>query len=272
MKSLGKRLVWSILVWSLVSIPVAPARAGLQWIKLELADGPTIRAALGLVNGGRGPAVIFNHGSGVRQFGHEGSIRRDGMDVTDYVRLLNRMGYTAIAPLRTKHADTAYYHRNLGPVGSAKEWMEVVQYGISVSLAARAYLTDQAGVEPGRIGIMGFSEGGNVTLWSAVKQPGYRVVVLLSPATLRNAKRYSLRNAAAKANLATIQAPMFLAVGANDMRPIRMATGKHLIPNMKALGKILVLRTDYPGNHKWFYRPRQVLVDDLEKFLGEYLK
>ncbi|MDP6885053.1 MAG: prolyl oligopeptidase family serine peptidase, partial [Rhodospirillales bacterium] len=177
---MGKLLAAFIFIVSL-SLPPSITAAEVQWIDLSVAGGDSVRAAFGAVEGERGPAVIFNHGTGVRQFGHKGSVSNGNMDVTDYVKALNALGYTAIAPVRSHLKDSAYYERG-GTVGSTADWIAVVENGMQVAKAARSFLAANANVDPARIAIMGFSEGGNVTLWSAVRQQGYRAVVLLAPA------------------------------------------------------------------------------------------
>ena len=248
-----------------------PAWADIQWVQLPLKGGETVRGAFGTVAGGKQPAVIFNHGTGVRHLGHDGAVAKDNMDVRDYVKALNGMGYNAIAPIRDHLGDTAYVARG-STVGSTDDWVSVVEYGVRVSTAAREFLSARAEVDPSRIAIMGFSEGGNVTLRSAIRQRNYRVVVLLSPASLRDAGEYSLRQAARRGNLSAIDVPVFLAVGEDDKRPIRKITQRRLIPNLQALGKTLVQRNDYPGGHDWFYRPRDALMKDVRRFLAEHLK
>ena len=271
MKTTGKRIASLIFILSASLLPVRDANADVQWVDLSLKGGGSVRAAFGVVGNGRGPAVVFHHGTGVRHFGHTGSVNKGNMDVTDYVKALNAMGYTAIAPVRTHLKDSAYYERD-GTIGSTADWISVVEYGLLVSQAAWSFLAGNANVDPARIAIMGFSEGGNVTLWSASQQQGYRAIVLLAPATLQSAKKYALRQAATRGNLSAIDAPVFLGVGKNDHASIRKVVQRRLIPNLKKLGKVLVHRLDYPGGHNWFYKPRDSLMDDVGAFFSDHLR
>ncbi len=58
-------------------VAIGQAAATIQWIDLALQGGGSVRATLSVVAGGKKPAVIFNHGTGVRQLGHEGVVSRD---------------------------------------------------------------------------------------------------------------------------------------------------------------------------------------------------
>jgi hypothetical protein len=51
-----------------------------------------------------------------------------------------------------------------------------------------------------------------------------------------------------------------------------MITSRRLIPNLQELEKTLVFHIDYPGGHKWFYEPRDALLDDLKLFLAKHLR
>ena len=270
MKTTGKLLAALVFI---VSAGLQPSRAAadLQWIDLSVEGGDSVRAAFGAVEGGRGPAVIFNHGTGVRHFGHQGSARIGDMDVTDYVKSLNALGYTAIAPVRSHLKDSAFYERG-GTVGSTTDWIAVVENGMHVAKAARSFLAANDNVDPARIAIMGFSEGGNVTLWSAVRQQGYRAVVLLAPATLQSAKKYALKQAATQGNLSSFDAPVFLGVGQNDHASIRKVVRRRLVPNLEKTRKVVIHRLDYPGGHDWFYKPRDALLNDAGAFLADHLR
>jgi len=270
-KIIGKIFIWVWFAISTWGLNVDNAIAGIEWVDLQVEGADKVRAAFGVVKGNKLPAVIFSHGTGVRHFGHQGSLNNANMDVTDYVKKLNNMGYIAIAPVRSHLSDTAYVQRG-GTVGSTDDWIAVIENGIQVVKAARIFLTSDANVDPNRIAIMGFSEGGNITLWSATRESGYRAVVLLSPATIRDARRYNLKQATKKNNLSSIDAPIFLAVGEDDIRPIRMITSRRLIPNLQELEKTLVFHIDYPGGHKWFYEPRDALLNDLKLFLEKHLR
>jgi predicted esterase len=271
MRTKGHTVKVLVALLLLNGMTIGPASAAVKWIDLALQGGGIVRAALGIVDNSGRPAVIFNHGTGVRHLGHAGALNNDNMDVTKYVEALNARGFTAIAPIRKHLSDTAYRERG-ETVGSSEDWTAVIEEGLRVSAAARTFLIKRAGADPSRIAIMGFSEGGNVTLWSAIRQRGYRAVVLMSPATIRATPVYGLRQAARKSNLSSIDAPVYLAVGRDDHRSIRRVVERRLIPNLQKLDKNLVYRTDYPGEHEWFYQVRDELMNDVIPFLEKHLK
>jgi len=247
------------------------APAATSWVEIEAA-GAKVRAILAVPEGpGPHPAVIFNHGTGVRQHGYEGSHGRGQMDVKDFTEALRKEGYVALAPIRRFNADVAYKERGQN-IGSGEQWAEAVAKGIETVRAAKAFLDGRADVATDRIAVIGFSEGGNVTLWTAAETPGFAAVVLMSPASLRDAGRYWLKNAAGKDNVSRIEAPVFLSLGEDDLRPIRKVIFKRLIPNLKETNPGFEYRTDYPGGHYWFYEVRDEYWPDIAAFLAKHLK
>lgn len=241
------------------------------------AKDPAAPSAPGLSMGrpappgeGRRPAVIFNHGTGVRRDGYEGSPNRGGMNVADFLRALARENYVVLAPIRTILANEASIGRG-GITGTPEQWGEVIAYGIRAVDAARRHLAERPDVDPRRIALVGFSEGGNVSLWAASRTPGYRAVVLLAPAAISNSPDYRLGMAAREENAARIGAPVFLAVGANDLPAIRGAVERFLIPNLTKVNLQFRHRTDYPGGHDWFWKVRDEYWNDVTAFLKEHL-
>ncbi len=247
------------------------ARADLLDIKLATDRNEPVRAILAKPSGeGRRPAVIFNHGTEVRKDGYEGALNRGGMNVADFLRAIARENYVAIAPIRTILASEASFSR--GQItGTPEQWSEIIAFGIRAVAAARRHLAARPDVDPQRIALMGFSEGGNVSLWSASQTPGYRAVVLLSPAAISQSPEYRLGEAARKENVARIGAPVFLAVGADDNRAIRGAVEKFLIPNLTETNPRFRHRTDYPGGHNWFWKVQDEYWKDVAAFLKEHL-
>ncbi len=254
-----------------VALSVGTARADLGEIRLLTDKNEPVRAILAKPAGeGRRPAVIFNHGTEVRQDGYEGALNRGGMDVGQFLRALARENYVTIAPIRSILAGEVGFQRGR-MIGTSEQWTEVIAFGIRAVAAARRHLAERPDVDPERIAIMGFSEGGNVSLWSATRTPGYRAVVLLSPAAISQSPDYRLGQAARGENVARIGAPVFLAVGADDLPAVRGGVEKFLIPNLTQVNPRFRHRTDYPGDHKWFWRVRDEYWKDVAAFLKEHL-
>ena len=252
-------------------LPANGAEIGLQELQLATDRNEPVRAILAKPAGeDRRPAVIFNHGTGVRQDGYEGSLNRGGMNVGDFVRALVRENYVAIAPIRTILASEASFSRGK-MTGTPEQWSEIIAFGIRAVAAARLHLAKRPDVDPERIAVMGFSEGGNVSLWSAIETPGYRAVVLLSPATISLSPVYRLGMASKKDQVAKIGAPVFLSTGTDDNRSILEATRKFLIPNLETTNPKFRSRTDYPGSHDWFWKVRDEYWMDVAAFLKEHL-
>ena len=258
------RAVILLCFWS------APATA-VEWIELDV-NGTPVRSILGVPSGpGPHPAVIFNHGTGVRHLGYEGSKNRGQMDVSRFTDALVHDGYVALAPIRPFNSDTAYVERG-GKVGSEQDWTEVVERGIDTVKAALAYLSARDDVMRDKIGVIGFSEGGNVTLWTAAETRGFAAVVLMSPASIRDSGGYRLRNAAARNRVAAIRAPVFLSLGENDLRSIKKVVTRRLVPILQATNEGFEYRLDYPGDHSWFHQLRDDYWLDIAGFLGKHLK
>ncbi len=257
-------------VLSLTAYPIAVHAQQVSRVEFATDRGEAVTALYAAPPGSeRRPAVIYSHGTVVRLSGYERA-RNEGTDVADFVKAIATDGYVAIAPIRNFLANSAIMQRGR-PGGDTAAWTEVVERGVRIVNGATAYLAGLPNVDPDRIAAIGFSEGGNVTLWAAMDNRHLRAVVLLAPAALTGMK-YSLRDAAQEDRLATISAPVFLAVGAQDAEPIRQPLARMFIPNMEKLAKTTFRsRTDYPGGHDWFYRVRDPYWNDVRAFLQEHL-
>jgi pimeloyl-ACP methyl ester carboxylesterase len=160
-------LAWAAFAW-LVAIPVAyavylthlPARravhdAGLGRPKLAVAlrsDGVTLRGWY--VPSRNGAAVIALHGTGGNRNG-----------VAAHARLLARHGYGVLALDLRGHGES-------GGRSTSIPWR------LDDDLdAALAWLSRRADVDPGRIGALGVSLGGEVALQAAARRPELRAVV-----------------------------------------------------------------------------------------------
>jgi dienelactone hydrolase len=106
---------------------------------------------------GRHPAIIFRHGcSGL---GSEGSINPREME---WAAQLNGLGYAVLMV-------DSFAPRNLVNLCSLRasdpaRWFELLKKREKDAQGALAYLRSQAYVEPDRIGVIGWSQGGGVVL------------------------------------------------------------------------------------------------------------
>ena len=237
-----------------------------SWVTLRTSAGETVRALYAEPKqAGRRPAVIYNHGTGVRQFGYDGAAAK-GYDVKDYVRAIADAGYVALAPIREFNSDSARFEDGR-TVGSEVLWDGAIEGGIRSVHAARAYLTASARVTTGQIAVIGFSEGGNITLWSLLENANYASAVLMSPATLRSARKFRLRSAGKDPRIENLTIPILLTVGADDMRPIRRVMKRLLAPRLSQASTDFTFKDDYPGGHRWFHKVRSEHWRDVTDFL-----
>lgn len=250
-----KSAVPAILTTFLIVVSVAPpARAGAEWVDFETANGVEVSALFAKPDGdGPFAAMVYNHGRIVRERGYDEAAAR-GYDVKDFVEKLADAGYVAIAPIRDR----------LEGVGPKK----AISGGLAVSNGAIDFLKGRSDVDAEKIGVMGFSEGGLIALWTALKRDDLAAVVLMSPAIMPRAGNWSFKRAARKDYLNHITAPVMLTMGRDDARRIKKNVFKYLIPNMESLGKDFSYRTDYPGDHAWFWEPREEYFNDILEFLN----
>ncbi|MBM3570105.1 MAG: hypothetical protein FJX46_15275 [Alphaproteobacteria bacterium] len=269
MRKLGLAFVFLITACASDSGPAGVE--GVSWVQLATPSDGVLRAAYAKPPGpGPFPAVVFNHGTGVRARGHEGGIARGETDVRRFVRALADAGYVGLAPLRTVNATSAYPDRGRF-AGTEAQWSEVIASGIRTVDAALTWLAGQPEVDRTRLAAIGFSEGGNVTLWSMLDRSDVRGAVLISPATIEMAPRYALREAAAAEAVARLRAPVMLTVGDSDLPSIRGVAASRLGPNLTRHEARSRVKLDYPGDHASFYAPRADHWPDVLDFLRPLL-
>ena len=250
---------------------VGQSDASVGWITLRTKEGTEVRSMLGVPGRpGKLPAVIFNHGTDVRQYGYERAVFEGKTDVREFVDALVAEGFVVLAPIREFLANVAYLDRGR-LAGSPEDWTNVIARGLGVMRAAVRYLENHPRVKPGVMGIVGYSEGGNLALWTAIEGAAFRAVVLLSPAAIPVSPRYSLRAASDEILLAKIKVPVFLAVGEQDFEGIRAMTARFLIPNMQKLNKAFVSKNYAGAEHNWFFRARDKYWRDVTEFLNAHL-
>ncbi|MDO8746551.1 MAG: dienelactone hydrolase family protein [Thermodesulfovibrionales bacterium] len=263
------RIFISVLLFFIVIIE--PGIVGAAEITLKTQSGETIEVIYSVPEGkGKHPAIIYNHGTFVRKLGYSEASSR-GYDINDFVKALNKAGFVGIAPIR-KEGRLVSVTRGKANImgGPTSEWNNAVVEGLEAINAVLKYLKEQSNVDSNRIGIIGFSEGGNITLWSSLEHKDFKAIVLMSPANLDISDEYNFSKVLPK--LEKISAPIFLTLGETDIPIIFKNCTQDFIPLMKKLNKEIEYKIDYPGNHDWFYKVRAEYWNDIIRFLNKRLK
>lgn len=269
------RPITRLSVVAVVAVLLSPAAAtaGIEWIDLPVATGGSVKALLGLPDGvTKAPAVVYSHGTAVRRLGYDAA-KAQGYDIADFVVALNNAGYVALAPVR--NAGVLFDTSNLPKGAVQNESTPSIQAGIEQGVAALQAAVGFLRSHPtatGKLGAVGFSEGGLVTTWAAIGGLNVEAVVLMSPATIRDARRLNMKNAAQSESLAAITSPMLITLGADDNPSILKGVNRRLIPALNKAGVKLETRLDYPGDHKWFWRVREPHFADVLRFFDTHLK
>jgi len=244
--------------------------AKIESIKLWVNSVDELEVIYGVPEGeGKFPAIIYNHGTIVRKLGYSETARR-GYDVKDFVNSLIQKGFVALAPIRkTGRLNLTFGGKPDIMGGSTDEWTDAIKEGIAITASSIQFLKSQPNVREDKIGIIGFSEGGLIALWSSFEQPHLKAIVLMSPADIGKSSEFRFREASK--SIETIKAPVFLILGKNDI-PVIIANCLDLfVPRMKQLGKEIEYKIDYPGEHDWFHKVRKEYWNDIILFLNKKL-
>ena len=244
--------------------------AKIETIKLPINSADQVEAIYGVPEGeGKFPAIIYNHGTFVRRLGYSEAARR-GYDVRDFVNSLVQNGFVALAPIRK------IGRLKLTDIGKADimdespdQLTNALKEGIAITSSAIQFLKSQPTVQEDNIGIIGFSEGGLITLWSSFEQQQLKAFVLMSPADITKSSEFCFREACKKVE--TIKAPVFLTLGKNDIPVIIENCLNLFIPRMKQLDKEIEYKIDYPERHIWFHKVRREYWNDIILFLNKKL-
>ena len=232
--------------------------ADAQQISIPLPTGGEIKAEMALPNttgkksAGNLPAVIYLHSVIVREAGYGGAADRR-YDIADFTRAFAHAGFAAIAPIRTT------------PVSDENE-DDAAEEGLSTVLGELSFLRDRKDVNPNRISVVGFGEGGLMALWALSQMPDIAKGVVMSPMRMNNSSAFSMdRFVETKAAL-PIRAPVLITVGAKETRTsIRTATDVSQAL-MKAYRRFWFIQ-NYPGKQRWFHQPRDAFMRDVIAFL-----
>ncbi len=253
---------------------VSPASsfAETKWIDLPVSTGGAVKALLGIPDGiVKAPGVVYSHGTLVRRMGYEAA-KSKGYDVADYVEALNKAGYVALAPVRDEGVLPDPNNARKGSVGKEPRpsLLAGIEQGIASLRAAVTYLRKHP-TATGKVGAIGFSEGGLVTLWSLLNGLDANAAVLMSPATIRKAGRLNMKNASESDGFSDIKAPVLITLGEDDNPPILKGVKRRLIPKMKDEGVSLQTQLAYPGDHSWFWQVQPDHFSDIQAFLDQHL-
>ncbi len=199
------------------------------------------------------PAVVFHHGMVVDLHGLSGAIDRD-YSLDSFCRALAGDGFLAFAPVR-------------GGLQPLPRQLAIVR-------GAFDHVKGLEEVDPARVGVMGFSRGGLLTLLAAQRGLKGRAFVLLAPAPGPSGELE-----AAADDLSSIQAPVQILVawgdddaileGSEKLRSALARAGKvvdyHLYPGRSQCGP------GPPCGHKLFYVVGSYWAD-VQGFLQKTLK
>jgi dienelactone hydrolase len=163
------------------------------------------------------PLVIYNHGS------REGR-ERESRAFAYIGRLLAQSGYAVLVPERRGYGRsdgltfTEEIHRDRGPFFVARMRAESEDV-----LAALDFLRTLPFVDQRRLGIMGWSFGGIVTIFAASRSDGFRAVVDQAGGALVWQNSPALREALPAA-AQQVRAPVLLMVAQNDATTASITT------------------------------------------------
>lgn len=229
-------LISAILL--LLPVPGPAAEGG--WVEISLADGSTRKAYMSTPSGdGPHPGLVYMHGTVVRERGYDGAAAQ-GYDIARFARQFSDLGFVALAPLRET------------PKGCCNGDAAIAE-GLSVAAAAAAHMRSFPGVDGNRICLVGFSEGGLISLWSVARHDDFSAAVIMSAASMggkrARAETMSARHLGRAGVVRGISEPLHFTVGDNEHKSVRRGAQRF---SEQAGADLTVL----PGDHKSFTAPR----------------
>jgi carboxymethylenebutenolidase len=231
------------------------------------------------------PAVLFNHGSGGPDAFHT-----SGMTMREAAEALGRVfvkhGYVFLFPCRRGQGLSADQGRFIQDVLKEEERTrglearKKLQFELMTgpqlddTLAALAFLKTLRGIDPHRIGVMGHSFGGQLTLLDTEHDRGVRTAVTFGAAANSWAGSADLRRRLLTA-VDNTTIPVMLIHAANDYDT---SPGRELAAELHRLHKANTLKI-YPAvgttpdeGHNQIYRAIPTWEDDVFNFLDENLR
>ncbi len=201
---------------------------------VELTDGSYVCSPPGQ---GLFPGVLYNHG---------GLGMAIGGDLKGTCQALAEAGFLARSEKRP-------------------ETVPLVGH-LDAVLAGLDMLRSHAKIDPSRIGIMGFSRGGLLTLQAAIARPDdVHAILVLAPASGRGALHQALENAP------SLSAPTSIYVSENDLlRANHVQLSRDVESSLRETGKEVELKIYPPfgeDGHRLFFEVRGVYWEDIIAFL-----
>ncbi|MAF50388.1 MAG: hypothetical protein QGH73_08155 [Rhodospirillales bacterium] len=232
--------VLAMVLWPLQGL------ADTVWVKLPRADRTSIDALLARPKGaGPFPAILYQHGTLVRERGHRGAAEA-GYDLGAILDDFSGLGYMALAPVRQT------------PAGCCNGDAAVAE-GVALSKAGARYLRRRSDADPGKLCLIGYSEGAMVALWSLIEDDDFAAAVVISPATMggqrARAETRGARRLVRSGRIQAIKEHFAIIVGGSDTTRVRRAVKRYAVQSgARAIS--------FRGDHRSFHKPRKD-VDDV---------
>ena len=228
---------------------------------------PTLTAYLPQKNIATGTAVIIAPGGGFQLL----SIDSEGIDVAKY---LSSKGVAAfvlkyrLAKSQTTDPTVEMMEKINNPKKMEEENVPIIPMAIQDALEAIKHVRNNASVydiDPSKIGIMGFSAGGTVTLGAAYVGIGDSKPNFVAPI-------YAFTDAMDKIkNIPKENTPIFIAVASDDQLGFAQSNAK-LYLDWKAAGQPAELHVFEKGGHGFGMRKQNLPTDTWNERFGEWLK
>lgn len=228
---------------------------------------PTITAFLPERNIATGTAVIIAPGGGFQLL----SIDSEGIEVAKY---LNSKGVAAfvlkyrLAKSNTNDPTVEMMEKINNPKKMEEENVPIIPLAIQDALEAIKYVRKNASfydIDPTKIGIMGFSAGGTVTLGASYLGTNDSKPNFLAPI-------YAFTEAMDKVkSIPKEKTPIFIAVASDDQLGFAPSNTK-LYLDWKAAGQPAELHVFEKGGHGFGMRKQNLPTDTWNERFGEWLK
>ncbi len=228
----------AVFVCVLTTTEVSPAAVTPMVRTVTYRSTPTGRAYLCRpVGKGPFPVVIYHHG---------GFTPRIGGAPKETCRALARAGFIGLAPIRREAIQL-------------KGQVEDVEASID-------YAKRLDGVDTKRIGLIGFSRGGLLTLIAGTRRRDLKALVVMAPAAGRGAIGRVLSRAS------QIKAPVLILVASNDRRQAdHVKIARDVDRTLKSVGnphRLIVYPAFGTDGHRMFFQVGDYWKD-VVKFLGQ---